>query len=47
WVGDAQVGAALTWDRWQIAYTYLWRSEEFEEKDGVDQFGSIVLSTWL
>ncbi|VVS97362.1 conserved exported hypothetical protein [Marinobacter salarius] len=47
WVGDAQVGAALTWDRWQIAYTYVWRSEEFEEKDGFDQFGSIVLSTWL
>ena len=47
WVGDAQVGAALTWDRWQVAYTYLWRSKEFEEQDRFDQFGSIVLSTWF
>jgi len=47
WVGDAQVGAALTWDRWQIAYTYLWRSDEFEKQDGFDQFGSIILSTWF
>lgn len=47
WVGDAQVGVALTWDRWQIAYTYLWRSDEFEEQDGFDQFGSIIVSTWF
>lgn len=45
WVGDAQVGAALAWDRWQVAYTYLWRSREFEEQDRFDHFGSIVLST--
>jgi len=47
WVGDAQVGAALTWDRWQLAYTYVWRSDEFEEQDSSDQFGSLTLSTWL
>lgn len=47
WVGDAQVGAALTRDRWQVAYTYLWRSKEFGEQDRFDQFGSIVLSTWF
>lgn len=47
WVGDAQVGAALTWDRWQLAYTYLWRSDEFEQQEGFDQFGSIVISTWF
>ena len=47
WVGDAQAGAALTWDRWQLAYTYLWRTDEFEEQDGYDQFGSIVISTWF
>lgn len=47
WVGDAQLGAALTWERWQVAYTYLWRSKEFEEQDSFDQFGSVVLSTWF
>lgn len=47
WVGDALVGAALTWDRWQLTYTYLWRTDEFEEQDGFDQFGSITLSTWF
>jgi len=47
WVGDAQLGTALTWDRWQVAFTYVWRSDEFEEQDGFDQFGSLTLSTWL
>lgn len=47
WVGDAQLGFALTWDRWQLAFTNVWRSDEFEEQGRHDQFGSLMLSTWL
>jgi len=47
WVGDAQLGVALTWNRWQLAYTYVWRSDEFEEQGSFDQFGSLTLSAWL
>lgn len=47
WVGDAQLGFALTWNRWQLAFTNVWRSDEFEEQDRHDQFGSLTLSTWL
>ncbi|GAB2794906.1 lipid A deacylase LpxR family protein [Halomonas shantousis] len=47
WVGDAQVGVALTWDQWQLAYTTVWRTHEFETQREHDQFGSLTLSTWL
>lgn len=47
WVGDAQVGLALTWDRWQLSFANVWRTREFESQDKHDQFGSISLSTWL
>lgn len=47
WVGDAQVGVALTWSRWQLAFASIWRTREFESQQEHDQFGSITLSTWL
>ncbi len=47
WVADAQVGFALNWDRWQLAYTVAVRSREFATQDGTDSFGSITVSLWL
>lgn len=47
WVGDLQAGVALSWDRWQVSYSAVWRTHEFDEQDDGDQFGSITLSTWL
>lgn len=47
WVGDAQVGMALSWNRWQLSYSSVWRTREFEEQNSSDQFGSVTLSTWL
>ncbi|MCQ4323387.1 DUF2219 domain-containing protein [Stutzerimonas stutzeri] len=47
WVGDAKLGVALTWDRWQLAFASVWRTHEFEGQQEHDQFGSITLSTWL
>lgn len=47
WVGDGQLGLALSWNRWQLTYSSAWRTHEFESQDDGDQFGSITLSTWL
>lgn len=47
WVGDAQLGLALTWDRLQLAYTHVWRTDEFAEQERHDRFGSLILSLWL
>ncbi|WP_239495260.1 lipid A deacylase LpxR family protein [Salinicola halophilus] len=47
WVGDAQAGVALSWDRWQVTYSALWRTREFDGQDNADRFGSVTLSTWL
>ncbi len=47
WVADAQVGFAMNWDRWQLAYTVALRTKEFETQDGTDSFGSLTLSMWL
>lgn len=47
WVGDLSAGVVVSWDRWQLALTNVWRTREFESQDYSDQFGSITLSTWL
>ncbi|SFU41235.1 lipid A deacylase LpxR family protein [Halomonas korlensis] len=47
WVGDALVGAAFTWNQWQLTYTYAWRTDEFKEQARHDQFGSLSLSLWF
>lgn len=44
-VVDIQAGMAITLgERLRLAYTHLWRSEEFEEQDAPDQFGTLSLS---
>ena len=44
-VGDLQAGVAMTLGkRVRLAYTHLWRSEEFREQDAPDQFGSLSMS---
>lgn len=47
WVGDAQVGLAMTWAHWQVSLTHVWRTREFETQREHDQFASLTLSTWL
>ncbi|HER34937.1 MAG: lipid A deacylase LpxR family protein [Halothiobacillaceae bacterium] len=47
WVGDAQIGFAVNWDRWQLAYTVALRTKEFDTQERRDNFGSLTLSMWL
>ena len=44
-VGDAQIGAAVFWRSYRLAYTHVLRSEEFYgQRGGVQQFGSLNLA---
>ena len=43
-VGDVQVGAAVTIDRFRLAYTHVFRTREFDEQDRPDRFGAVSLS---
>lgn len=47
WVGDVQFGFAVNWDRFQLAYTIAWRTEEFSSQTHTDRFGSFTLSMWM
>ncbi|KGE77222.1 hypothetical protein FP66_11230 [Halomonas salina] len=47
WVGDALVGAAWSWDRWQLTYAHAWRTDEFDSQDSHHAFGSLILSRWF
>jgi hypothetical protein len=42
--GDIQVGLALQFQRFQLAFTGVHRFEEYEGQDGADRFGALVLS---
>lgn len=42
-VGDAHIGAALTYDRMRISYSLNHRSKEFQGQDTPDLFGAISL----
>lgn len=44
WVGDLVGGAALAWDAWQLSYTAVRRSHEFEGQTSHDVFGAVTLS---
>lgn len=46
WVGDALVGAAFNWDRWQLSVTHAWRTKEFHAQPESDSFGSLSLAFW-
>lgn len=43
-VGDLQAGAAVIFDNWRLAFTYLLRSKEFDGQDEPDRFGALSLS---
>lgn len=43
-VTDANVGAAISYGRGQIAYTLIWRSTEFEAQREPSLFGAMSLS---
>lgn len=44
-VADAQLGAAVFWRHYRLAYTHVLRSEEFYgQRGGVQQFGSLNLA---
>ncbi|MFO7582583.1 lipid A deacylase LpxR family protein [Guyparkeria sp.] len=47
WVGDVQLGFAVNWDRFQLAYTVVWRTKEFSSQANKDRFGSFTLSMWM
>jgi len=43
-VGELQAGFAVLWQGVRLAYTQVWRSEEFYGQNGTQSFGSISLS---
>ncbi len=43
-VADAQAGLVMTIDDWRLAYTYVYRTEEYEGQDKPDRFGSLSVS---
>jgi lipid A 3-O-deacylase len=43
-VGDLDYGAAVTWNRFRLAYTHVFRTREFKTQRGADQFGALSLS---
>lgn len=47
WVADAQAGAVLMWRRLRLSYTYIYRTDEFEQQLRPDEFGSLALSVKL
>lgn len=44
WVGDLQFGAVLAWQDFRVAYTHIFRSNEFETQRKSDSFGAISVS---
>ncbi|HWU25914.1 MAG TPA: lipid A deacylase LpxR family protein [Rhizomicrobium sp.] len=46
-VGDLQLGAALTFSRFRLSFTHVFRTREFTTQHHSDQFGAINLSMRL
>lgn len=46
-VADFQTGFALSAGSWRLAYTYVWRTEEFETQPTRQDFGALALSVRL
>lgn len=44
-VGDANLGFALTYDDYRLAYTYNYRTKEFRGQENASNFGSVTLTT--
>jgi hypothetical protein len=43
-VADFQTGFAVSAGDWRLAYTFVWRTEEFESQGGRQDFGALALS---
>jgi lipid A 3-O-deacylase len=43
-VGDLESGLAGTWGHWRLAYTYVYRSQEFIHQNAPDHYGSLNLT---
>jgi len=43
-VGDFEGGFALLYQHWRLAYTYVFRTHEFESEAGYDHYGSLNLT---
>lgn len=41
WVGDLQLGLVLTRGDFRLAYSYVYRSEQFRQQENGDRFGSL------
>jgi hypothetical protein len=44
YVADFQTGFSISAGDWRLAYTYVWRTEEFEPQPTRQDFGAIALS---
>lgn len=44
WVADASAGLALAWHDWQITYSAVQRTREFDGQDERDKFGAVTLT---
>jgi hypothetical protein len=47
YVADFQTGLSLSAGDWRIAYTYVWRTEEFETQSARQDFGALAISVRL
>ena len=47
WVGDFQTGFSVSAGDWRLAYTYVWRTEEFATQPTRQDFGALALSVRL
>jgi hypothetical protein len=46
-VADFQTGVSISAGDWRIAYTYVWRTEEFETQPTRQDFGALAISVRL
>lgn len=47
WVADFQTGFSVSAGDWRLAYTYVWRTEEFETQRARQDFGALAISVRL
>ena len=43
-VGGIQAGAAITWEDFRLSYTHVFKSEEFENQENLNQYGAVTLA---
>lgn len=44
WVGDIQMGLAMTYNDWRVAYTHIMRTREYETQEEAETFGAFTIS---